>query len=496
MIAPRWALAAGRGLRRAVAAALIGGAVLGHGLHAQPGVVPPPVSDPYGRVISPAEPAYVPQTPAEVDRLPCAERLCNAGALAPFLRRLRNGGNTPIHILQIGDSLTIGDMIPNGWRRPLQLAHGAAGRGVMPAGKPFTGFISWGVTASQSVGWSTSAIYRPGPALPVTSPIGIAGFTQSTSLSGASIAYRADDPGNRFDRVTVCALTGPGAGGLRVSLGDGVLNPLPSGEGALAAPSSAFAAAFGMPAPATPLRDAAGGTLIDLNTTTPAARCVDIDSPALVAGVTITTTSDAPVTLTSIALMRRGPGVILSNLGVVGSQMIHHLQASNLVYAIEMAHYRPDLVVIAFGTNEAFNPRLEAAAFRSSLRATIARIRGALGPDTPILLIAPPDAATRQMAVARIDTGLSHACDRGLMVPAGLAMVRQEQLATATELRLGFWNAGLAMGGPCSSLSWQAQGQMLGDLVHINRAGGDRLGAMLAADLESAAVSPAAGPQR
>src|SRR4051812_50113134 len=69
------------------------------------------------------------QAPAQA---PCHTRLCYPESLRPFLDKLRAGGW--VHIIQIGDSHTAGDMITNGWRTRLQARYGFGGRGVLAAG--------------------------------------------------------------------------------------------------------------------------------------------------------------------------------------------------------------------------------------------------------------------------------------------------------------------------------------------------------------------------
>jgi len=141
----------------------------------------------------------------------CYQSLCNSEAIAPFLARLRaarpNAG-APVHIIQIGDSHTAGDNITQGWRSRLQAAHGNGGRGVLAAGKPYQGYITWGVTASQSAGWRVNATfgsrYQDGGA-----PLGISGFTQTVSAAGETVGVTADSPDQNFDRVILCAIAQP-----------------------------------------------------------------------------------------------------------------------------------------------------------------------------------------------------------------------------------------------------------------------------------------------
>src|SRR5437868_13529815 len=130
----------------------------------------------------------------------CYQNLCNAEAIAPFLARLRAarpGVGMPVHIIQIGDSHSAGDNITQGWRSRLQAAHGYGGRGVLAAGKPYDGYLTWGVTASQSSGWRVNATfgrsYQAGGA-----PLGISGFTQTVAAAGETIGVTADSPDNNF----------------------------------------------------------------------------------------------------------------------------------------------------------------------------------------------------------------------------------------------------------------------------------------------------------
>jgi len=368
---------------------------------------------------------------------PC--RLCFAGALSPFLSRLREPSRTtPIHILQIGDSHSAGDMITQGWRARLQARYGNAGRGVLAAGRPYAGYLTFGVTAAQSGGWSVSAILGGGGG----APLGITGFTQTARGAGEFLSIATDTPDQDFDGAVVCALTGPGAGTIALRMG-------------------AEEAIWRLSAPRRE----------------PACRTMDSERP--VAAAALETRDGEPVSITSFAIFRRGGGAILSNLGVVGAQLVHFGRADDAAIRAELAAYRPDLVVLAFGTNEAFFPAFDPDAYEAVLRAQVARLRRLSVGEVPILLLGPPDSATRQ------DGGPS--CGDGLFTPARLDEVRRRQIKVAGEMGAAFWDWQAAMGGRCAARSWQRAGLMRDDLVHFTRAGGDRIGAMLDSDIERAA---------
>jgi hypothetical protein len=383
----------------------------------------------------------------------CHQTLCNSEAIAPFLAKLRaarpNSG-APVHIIQIGDSHTAGDNITQGWRARLQARHGNGGRGVLAAGRPYQGYLTWGVTASQTSGWRVNATFgrawRDGG-----QPLGISGFTQTTSSAGQTIGITADSPDQNFDRVILCAIAQPGGGTFILRLG-------------------AEEHRWSLDAPQVQ----------------PACRAVDSQLP--VGSASVTTEDEGIVTITSFGTFRKRGGVVLSNLGVVGSQLSHFGRTDDDVVRAEFAAYRPDLIVLAYGTNEGFAPSGSGGNFEAVIRAQVQRIRR-LAPDVPIMLLGAPDAGTRN---ASISGGVS--CGDGWYEPRLLSVVRNAQMRVARSMHLAFWNWAAAMGGRCASFQWVLTAQMRGEHVHFTRTGGDRIGSLIDADISRAAQNVRAVP--
>ncbi len=378
----------------------------------------------------------------------CYQTLCNSEAIAPFLARLRaarpNSG-TPVHIIQIGDSHTAGDNITQGWRSRIQAAHGNGGRGVLAAGRPYQGYLTWGVTASQTAGWSVNATFG-GRYQDGGQPLGISGFTQTARAPNETIGVTADSPDQNFDRVILCAIAQPGGGTFILRMG-------------------AEEHRWSLDAPQVQ----------------PACRAVDSQYP--VGSASVTTEDEGVVAITSFGTFRRRGGVVLSNLGVVGSQLSHFGRTDDAVLRAEFAAYRPDLIVLAFGTNEGFSPSGSGDNFEAVIRGQVMRIRR-LAPNVPIMLLGAPDAGTRNGAISG---GID--CGEGWYEPRLLSLVRDRQLRVARDLRLAFWNWAAAMGGRCASWQWRLTEQMRGDHVHFTRTGGDRIGSMLDADIARAAAT-------
>lgn len=354
-------------------------------------------------------------------------------ALAPVLAKLREG--KAVHILQIGDSHTSADAISNGLRVPLQARYGHGGRGVLAAGRPYQNYVTWQVTASQSEGWQASSWNAPGGV-----PLGLSGFTQTARGAGERIGLVADAPEQAFDRLTVCAVTGPGAGTLTLRLGDTVQT-------------------WPLEAPA------------------PGAACRSVESATPATAAEIETLDARPVSIVSLAAFRRDAGVTVSNVGQIGAQLANFAGSSDAVLRAELDAYRPDLILLAFGTNEGFDPRLTIGEYRPVLRAQVARLRRLAGPGVPILLVGPPATASRNAALS------GGACGEGWHTPALLIQVRDAQRDLARASGLAYWDWEQAMGGRCSVTAWHRAGLMRDDHIHFNRDGGDRIGRMLFTDL-------------
>lgn len=143
---------------------------------------------------------------------------------------------------------------------------------------------------------------------------------------------------------------------------------------------------------------------------------------------------------------------------------------------------RPDLVIIAYGTNEGFDDLLDPVAYERLLRGQIARVR-AEAPQASILLLGAPEAM-------RGDGGgnCPGDLDQRWKAPAMLGVVRDVQHRVAAEAGVAFWDWKGRMGGDCSAfrLTHGDAPLMRGDHVHFTGPGGDWIGSLLFADLMAA----------
>jgi lysophospholipase L1-like esterase len=145
----------------------------------------------------------------------------------------------------------------------------------------------------------------------------------------------------------------------------------------------------------------------------------------------------------------------------------------------------PDLIILAYGTNEGFDDLLDPVAYDRRLRHEIERVRRA-APSASLLILGAPEAM-------RAEGGGNCPGDPEgrWRAPAMLGVVRDVQHRVAAEMGVAFWDWRGRMGGDCSAhaLTLGPEPLMRPDHVHFTRAGGDWIGALLFDDLADASAS-------
>ena len=142
----------------------------------------------------------------------------------------------------------------------------------------------------------------------------------------------------------------------------------------------------------------------------------------------------------------------------------------------------PDLIVLAYGTNEGFDDALDLTAYEARLGAEIARLR-AEAPGAALLILGAPEAMRGEGGGACPDDP-----EGRWREPALLPLVRDVQHRVAAATGVAFWDWRGRMGGSCAAhrLTLGPEPLMRADHVHFNEAGADWLGGLLAADLLTA----------
>lgn len=194
---------------------------------------------------------------------------------------------------------------------------------------------------------------------------------------------------------------------------------------------------------------------------------------------TVTFTAKLPFTITAQntqnsalggwwAKNQNGSGAVVSALGINGAELSYWNRWSN-DWQNELTAVAPNLVILAYGTNEAYNDNLDVEQARSILMDKIQKIR-ASSPQTAVMIVSAPESLKRTAG----ECGSR---------PIKLSAVQSMQLQVAQSMHTLYWDWQKAMGGSCSMKSWINQGLGRADGVHFSASGYQRLGRTLASDL-------------
>lgn len=144
-------------------------------------------------------------------------------------------------------------------------------------------------------------------------------------------------------------------------------------------------------------------------------------------------------------------GVVYHHCGVVGAQFTHLINKAP--YTVEqIAHIKPDILIFSFGTNEAYNGKLDSQVYTPAVMKFLSDIAAA-SPSTAIILTTAPDTRSRN----RIPP-------QQINVNNQLRKIAKAQKATLYDLNE-------AMGGWGSLHVWYYNKLTLTDKLHFNAAG-------------------------
>ena len=185
-------------------------------------------------------------------------------------------------------------------------------------------------------------------------------------------------------------------------------------------------------------------------------------TPPLRLPFTITAESSGDADLGGIWLEKnRASGVTVSAIGLNGVTLKNwEYWSMPHQWTRQLTASKADMVILAYGTNEAIQPGLDIADMKNILRKSVLTVREAL-PDSAIVIVGAPDALR-----AKEETG---DCDKRLFPM--LREVKRAQREIAEKMKTLFWDWQIAMGGPCSMEDWFAEGLAKEDRVHFSPAG-------------------------
>ncbi|UJR85345.1 GDSL-type esterase/lipase family protein [Sandaracinus amylolyticus] len=312
-----------------------------------------------------------------------------------------------------GASHTASDQYTGFLRERLQRRFGDAGAGLVMPAIPFALYERRDVTMHESAGWRGVRV-RGAERAP--DRYGRAGFAvETTTASWARV---------RASSVAHAELWASGAGTVELRVDDAIVANVPL------APGTMFLEA-----------EVARGSHV----------------------VEARARGDGPVRVFGMLLESGQPGVIVESFGVPGARARDQLPWDEAELRAQIARRPPDLVALAYGTNET-GDRTPMSTLDRDLRAVIARWHR-VAPESACLVIGPSDWMQSR---------------EGALGPrARTTEVRDLYRRIALAEGCGFFDLLALQGGPGAIARWVAMGWALNDHVHMTDEGHARVAELL-----------------
>ncbi|WP_392560995.1 GDSL-type esterase/lipase family protein [Orbus sturtevantii] len=152
-------------------------------------------------------------------------------------------------------------------------------------------------------------------------------------------------------------------------------------------------------------------------------------------------------------------GVIVSMIGTNGAkQSIWQKWSPN--WYTELAMTKSNMVILEYGTNEAFDPNLDLTEYRHNLIQNIKKIRKAL-PRAVVLVMSSPDTMLKGEQSDNVNN----------RKPVNYYHIRQIQQEVAKQEKTLYWDWQMAMGGDGIIEKWLYLDLARPDLIHLTKQG-------------------------
>lgn len=362
----------------------------------------------------------------------------NAAALRRFFEALATlddaSAQSDVRMIQLGDSHTAADIGTGAARKMLQARFGDGGRGFVPIGRPWKTWAQDGVHGRSSREWQPEHGKMIGGRVVGDGLYGLAGWSLVTSKRNATLDSEIDGP---FSKMELSYLVSPNGGSFDVFVDDALVGRVKTKDA----------------------KTKSGFTSFDVQ-----------DKPH---HVQIKTVGDGTVRMFGAALDRTENGLQFDALGINGERAANVLDWNAAHFEEQVRHRDPQLVVLAYGTNES-GDATPASEYEQTLAELLGRVARA-APAAACLFLGPTDRAIKSPA-GRWETS-----------PKIIEIVATEK-RVAQAGGCAFFDQYAAMGGLGSMAAWATESppRGRGDRVHFTRQGYIDLGNAFATALSQA----------
>src|SRR5665213_2533504 len=357
------------------------------------------------------------------------------------------GAGSIVRIMQFGDSHTAADIFTGQMRALMQARFGNGGLGFQYPGHPFAGYRLLGSSRSQTSGWGTQGNR----------------FTDlgdgDTGLGGIAISTRR--PGESVFLTTTCEtlqvqyLRQPGGGAVDFSDNGQPVAEIKTG-------------ADGDPGDS--------GTLMNSAVEAGAARGAGTFTYSCTPGeheFQLITLDSAPVRL--LGLVTEQAGVTYECLGINGAVAPLILKWNQQMFAEYLGERNPNLIVLAYGTNEAAESASRNDEYVEQLHEVLQNLHRIV-PGASILMLGPYD---RALKVGRGRHAAWH-------TQAAIDRIIADQKEACRVDGCAFYDERARMGGPGTMQRWVSDGLAQADRTHLTGTGYRVLANALYRDLMTA----------
>ena len=358
------------------------------------------------------------------------------------LRAAKTGQRTRLSFF--GASHTGADLWTGRIRRTLQDRFGDLGHGFILPAALYKGYRGSDVNLCRTQGWLSDWVgkgngHRDG----LLGPGGMSVSSADARDFGWIETTRQNKHGRKVSSFEVLALAQPGGGGLLLQVDDTDSHRVET--------------------------NGPGASLLRIRIEVP-------DGPHR---LLLRPAGDGEVRLFGVSLERQGAGILVDAMGIRGRQMKTWLNWDQDLAGQGLRALAPDLVVLAYGTNEASQQKYSMQEYRADLRLALSQLRSRLPEDVPCILAGPSDRGVR------LGGNRFAIWDR-------TAPVAQVQREVSSEYGCAFWDWQQATGGPGSMVAWYFTEPRMAarDLIHFNRKGYQWLGDRFVAALDALESDP------
>ncbi len=351
----------------------------------------------------------------------------NPAALVPFFEQLyrhqRGELPGPVRALQYGDSHTAADELSGELRSLFQASFGNGGSGFSFAGKPWNSYRRRDVKSGSTNGWHTDGLVaRTGDGI-----YGLGGVSMTATAPRESVFIEAD--ASDFE---LFYYQQPGGGSVQLYDTGAPLDLISTG-------GDARAGYYRLAAAPGPHR------------------------------FELETLGKDPVRL--FGWVAENPtGITYETFGINGAQATTVAQWEPATLRDNLAHRNPDLIVLAYGTNEAGSSQWTLEKYQQMFMGLLQEFREA-APTASILVLGPPDRAQR--------------VKRQWQTMSRIGIIAEAQRRAALLMGCAFVDLRAEMGGSGAMQQWVNAGQAQADHVHFTASGYRLLGDAVYTDIMS-----------